>query len=283
MNALCYKIVFSKRLGTLVAVGEHTAGQGKAAGTGVRTAVFPSSSAASADNFVDLLKAAFASVALTFVTVGVATAAGPAANTLPTGYSVNSGNVAISSSATANNATMVIKQSTDKASVNWNSFSIGSGAAVNVQQNSASSVLLNRVVGNDPSQIFGKLTANGQVILINPNGVVFGKGGSVTASAFTASTFGMTDADFQAGKHQFSRNGSTAGVTVEQGATINTTAPGGYVALLGASVNNQGEIHTHKGAVVMAAGESVALPTALTDSVGVPLSNKVRLELAPQP
>ena len=199
MNALCYKIVFSKRLGTLVAVGEHTAGQGKAAGTGVRTVVFPSSSAASADNFVGLLKSVFASVALSFVTVGYATAAGPAVNTLPTGYSVNSGNVAISSTSSATNAAMNIKQTSDKASVNWNSFSIGSGAKVDVVQNNANSVLLNRVVGNDPSQIFGKLNANGQVILINPNGVVFGKGGSVTASAFTASTFGLSDQNFANG------------------------------------------------------------------------------------
>lgn len=277
MNALCYKIVFSKRLGALVAVGEHTAGQGKAAGTGVRTAVYPSSAVgATAGEFVGSLKAVFASVALTCFTA-TSIAAGPAANTLPTGAQVTTGNVAIST----NGATMNILQSTDKASVNWNSFSIGSGAAVNVHQNSASSVLLNRVVGNDPSQIFGKLTANGQVILINPNGVVFGKGGSVTASTFTASTFGMTDADFQNGKYKFNRNGSTAGVTVENGADIHTATPGGYVALIGASVNNQGEIHTQQGAVVMAAGESVALPTALTDSVGVPLSSKVRLELAP--
>jgi filamentous hemagglutinin family protein len=277
MNALCYKIVFSKRLGSLVAVGEHTAGQGKAAGTGVRTVVYPSSSAASADNFVGLLKSVFASVALSFVTVGYATAAGPAVNTLPTGAQVKTGNVAISATGT----TMNINQTTDKASVNWNSFSIGKDAKVNVVQNSAKSVLLNRVVGNDPSQIFGKLTAKGQVILINPNGVVFGKDGSVTASAFTASTFGMTDADFLAGKHKFSRNGSTAGVTVENGATINTTAPGGYVALIGASVDNQGAITTKEGAVVLAAGESVALPAAMTDSVGIPLSSKVRLELAP--
>jgi filamentous hemagglutinin family protein len=277
MNALCYKIVFSKRLGALVAVGEHTAGQGKAAGTGVRTAVCPSYAVgATAGEFVGSLKAVFASVALTCFTA-TTIAAGPAANTLPTGAQVTTGNVAIST----NGATMNILQSTDKASVNWNSFSIGSGAAVNVQQNSASSVLLNRVVGNDPSQIFGKLTANGQVILINPNGVVFGKGGSVTASSFTASTFGMTEEDFKKGKHKFTRNGSTAGVTVEEGATINTTIPGGYVALIGSTVNNQGKISTQGGAVVLAAGESVAMPAALTDSVGVPLSSKVRLELAP--
>ena len=273
MNALCYKIVFSKRLGALVAVGEHTAGQGKAAGTGVRAVVFPNALAASAGNFVGLLKSIAASVALTFITAGTASAAGPAANTLPTGYSVNSGNVAISSTSSATNAAMTIKQTTDKASVNWQSFSIGSSAAVNVQQNNANSVLLNRVVGNDPSQIFGKLNANGQVILINPNGVVFGKGGSVTASAFTASTFGLSDQDFANGKYNYARNGITAGVTVEDGATINTTAPAGYVALIGASVDNQGTIGTREGAVVLAAGENAAL--------SVPLNGKVRLELRP--
>ena len=281
MNALCYKIVFSKHLGALVAVGEHTTGQGKAAGTGVRTAVYPSSTGSSPSNFVGLLKSISASVALSFVTTGMATAAGPAVNTLPTAYSINSGNVAISSTSSATNAAMTIKQTTDKASVNWQSFSIGSGAAVNIQQNSSNSVLLNRVVGNDPSQIFGKLTANGQVILINPNGVVFGKGGSVTASAFTASTFGLSDQDFANGKYNYTRNGSNTGVTVEDGATISTTAPAGYVALIGASVDNQGNISTKQGAVVLAAGESVALPTAMTDNISVPLSGKVRLELLP--
>lgn len=278
MNALCYKVIFSKRLGALVAVGENATSQGKSAsGAGNRSVEVPLSQGGAAGGyFVGTLKVLFTSSVLACMATTHSFAA-PAANTLPTGYSVNSGNVAVSTAG----ANMTIKQNTDKASINWQSFSIGSAASVNIQQNSASSVLLNRVVGNDPSQIFGKLTANGQVILINPNGIVFGKGGSVVASAFTASTFGMTDTDFQNGKYKFNRNGSTAGVTVENGASIQTTTPGGYVALLGASVNNQGEIHTQQAAVVMASGESVALPSTLTDSVGVPLSGKVRLELTP--
>ncbi len=278
MNALCYKVIFSKRLGALVAVGENATSRGKSAsGAANRSVEVPLSQGGTAGGyFVGTLKVLFTSSVLACMATTHSFAA-PAANTLPTGYSVNSGNVAVSTAG----ANMTIKQNTDKASINWQSFSIGSAASVNIQQNSASSVLLNRVVGNDPSQIFGKLTANGQVILINPNGIVFGKGGSVVASAFTASTFGMTDTDFQNGKYKFNRNGSTAGVTVENGASIQTTTPGGYVALLGASVNNQGEIHTQQGAVVMASGESVALPSTLTDSVGVPLSGKVRLELTP--
>ena len=281
MNALCYKIVFSKRLGTLVAVGEHTVGQGKtASGSGVRNVV-----SGAIRSFIGALNAVFAAVALTFLTASftasVSQAAGPAATALPTGASVNSGNVAISSTSSSSAATMTITQASDKASVNWQSFNIGSAARVNVQQNSANSVLLNRVVGNDPSQIFGKLSANGQVILINPNGIVFGSGGSVSASAFTASTFGVSEQDFASGKYKYNRSASTAGITIEEGATLNATAPGGYIALIGASVDNQGRISTQQGAVVMAAGENIALPAGLTDNISVPLSGKVRLELLP--
>jgi len=281
MNALCYKIVFSKRLGTLVAVGEHTVGQGKtASGSGVRSVVNGAIS-----SFIGALSAAFAAVALTFltasVTASVGFAAAPAANALPSGASVNSGSVAINSTSSSNAAVMNITQTTDKASVNWQSFNIGSAARVNVQQNSASSVLLNRVVGNDPSQIFGKLSANGQIVLVNPNGIVFGSGGSVTASAFTASAFGINEQDFASGKYKYTRNGSTSGVTVQDGATLNATAPGGYIALIGASVDNQGRISTKQGAVVLAAGESITLPAGLTNNISVPLSGKVRLELLP--
>jgi filamentous hemagglutinin family protein len=269
MNALCYKIVFSKRLGTLVAVGEHTSGQGKtASGTGTRSLSLPLLSST--------LKTSALAVALG-VLANSAYAAGPATSALPTGASVNSGNVAISTQGAA----MTIQQSSGKASVNWNSFNIGSAAAVNITQPSANSVLLNRVVGVDPSQIFGKLSANGQVVLINPNGVVFGQGGSVTASAFTASTFGLSDDDFSKGKYNYTRNGSTAGVTVQNGSSLNATAAGGYVALIGASVNNEGTISTKQGSAILAAGESAVLPSALTDNVSVPLSGKVRLELAP--
>jgi filamentous hemagglutinin family protein len=283
MNAGCYKIVFSKRLGALVAVGEHTLGQGKAAGTGIRSGLAANQGLGFGGlGFVGLLKAGVASVAIALLSTGTATAAGLAPNALPTtalptGAVVNAGKVAISTQGAA----MTIQQTSDKASVNWNAFNIGSGASVNVQQNSVNSVLLNRVVGNDPSQILGKLTANGQVVLVNPNGIVFGKDGSVAASAFTASTFGISEQDFANGKYHYTRNSSTAAVTVENGASLSATAPGGYVALIGASVDNQGAISTQGGSVVMVAGEKAALPETLTSNVSVPLSGKVRLELLP--
>lgn len=278
MNLNCYKIVFSKRLGMLVAVGEHTSSTGKAAsGQGCRGSVV-------VDGFVGALRFTFASVALACLSLGNTQAqSSPIISTaLPQGASVSTGSATISTQGAA----MAITQSTDKASINWQSFNIGSAASVNIAQPRANSVLLNRVVGNDPSQILGQLKANGQVILLNPNGVLFGKDGSVTASSFTASTFALSDADFMAGYYKYNRNGSTAAV-VNQG-KIETSA-GGFVALIGATVTNEGTIRAPQGDVVMAAAESVTLPEELVkpqpvttpNSVSVRMSKRVRLELDP--
>ena len=130
-------------------------------------------------------------------------AAGPAANALPTGAAVAQGKVTVSQSGN----TMTLNQTTDKAVVNFQSFDIGSSAKVNIVQPSSTSVQLDRVTGNSPSQIMGQLSSNGQVVLVNPNGIVVGKDGSVSASAFTASTLGISDADFMAGNYNFKGNG----------------------------------------------------------------------------
>lgn len=264
MNANCYKIIFSKRLGALVAVGENATSSSKtASGEGARHVM--------------------AGLMLTCMIAGNTYAqSNVAANSLPQGGTVSSGAAAIS----ANSAQMTIKQHTDKASISWNSFNIGSSAAVNIIQPNAQSVLLNRVTGNDPSQIFGKLSANGQVILLNPNGIVFGNNGSVTASSFTASTFGLTDSNFDQNIYKYSRNGSTSAV-VNQGKI--QVAAGNFVALIGATVTNEGQIIAPQSHVIMAAAETVTLPpnTRLTasqpspNSIGVALSQKVRLELEP--
>ena len=278
MNALSYKVIFSKRLGTLVAVGEHTSSSGKSGSGQASRAVITSF----ADGFVGGLRYTFASVALACLTMGVTSAQSTlpkiSSTALPQGGSVNSGSIAISSSGTQ----MALLQTTDKASVNWQSFNIGSSASVNIVQPSASAVLLNRVVGNDPSQILGKLSANGQVILLNPNGIAFGKDGSVTASSFTASTFALSEQDFAASVYKYQRNGSTAQV-VNQG-SIQTQA-GGFVALVGATVSNEGKITAPQGDVVLAAAESVTLPAAAPTptpaNVSVRMSKRVRLEVAP--
>ena len=242
MNAHFHKIIFSQRLGTLIAVGEQACAQGKSAsGEGVRSAV----------------------VATAVLLGGLNSAWALDASALPSGHQVAAGEVQVTSSG----AQMDIQQSSNKAVLNWQSFNVGSGAKVNVVQPSSSAALLNRVVGNEMSQIHGQINANGQVVLVNPNGVLVGSSGAITASAFTATTFGISDADFEAGNLRFTRNGSSAGVS-NQG-SIDTD--GGYVALIGASVSNSGTITTNGGNAMLGAG----------DAVSIPLAGNIRLELDP--
>ena len=91
----------------------------------------------------------------------------PAAQVLPTGGQLRAGQANISTSG----ANMVVQQSTPLAAINWQTFNLGKDAQLQFQQPGATSVTLNRVIGTDPSQIFGRITANGQVILTNPAGV----------------------------------------------------------------------------------------------------------------
>jgi filamentous hemagglutinin family protein len=257
MNAKCFKTVFSERLGCLVAVGEHACSQGKSSGVSAfGGAAFVASVLASAGVFMGAL-------VLSQVFVGLAWAQ-PAANALPTGAAVVQGAASLAQSANK----LHITQASQRAAINWQSFDIGASAKVNVVQPNAQAVLLNRVVGQSPSQIFGKLQANGHVILVNRNGVLFGKDGSVNAASFTASTLGITDANFMAGNMLYERNGSTAGV-VNQGEI--EVSPGGYVALLGASVNNEGKIIAPKGGVALGAAETIKVP--------VTGSGRIKLEL----
>ncbi|WP_027937654.1 YDG domain-containing protein [Anaeroarcus burkinensis] len=172
----------------------------------------------------------------------------------PTDGQVVAGKAAIAS----NGATMTITQQTDKAAINWRSFSIASGEKVQILQPGASSVLLNRVVGNNASSIYGTLSANGQVFLINPNGVLFAPGSQVNVGGLVASTRDLTNANFLAGKYAFSGDSSAA--VVNEGTL--TAADGGYVALLGAQAKNNGIIVAKQGTVALGAGQAVTLDLA---------------------
>src|SRR5205814_1821422 len=147
-----------------------------------------------------------------------------------------------------------VDQGTNKAILQWDNFSIGSSAWVNFSQPSASSVALNRVTGTNPSEIFGRLTANGQVFLTNPNGVLFGPSASVDVGGLFATTLSISDADFLAGRYNFVNNGG-AGTVVNQG----VITANGYAALAGPQVRNEGIIVAHAGTVALAAGDRVSL------------------------
>ena len=66
-----------------------------------------------------------------------------------------------------------VTQSSQRAAIDWTSYDVGSGHTVIYQQPNASSITLNRVTGPDPSQIAGRIQANGQVAIVNGSGVVF--------------------------------------------------------------------------------------------------------------
>jgi filamentous hemagglutinin family protein len=177
----------------------------------------------------------------------------------PTGYAAPTGGVVAAGAAgvTTSGAKTTITQTTQNAAINWQSFGIAAGETVQFAQPNSNSVALNRVLGSDPSAIFGNLSANGKVFLINPNGVLFGNGSNVNVGGLVASTLGMTDANFMAGQYKFSNPGN--GTVVNEG-TIR--ADGGYVALIGTSVSNQGIISARLGSVALAAGNAVTLDVA---------------------
>lgn len=171
----------------------------------------------------------------------------------PTGGQISAGSGSITQAAT----TTTINQSNQKLAINWNSFNIAANETVNFVQPNRSAIALNRVLGTDGTQILGQLNANGQVFILNPNGVLFGKGAQVNVGGLVASTLQLSDSDFLAGKYSFSGHG---GKVINEG-TINA-ADGGYVALIGNQVNNQGTIVAKLGTVALAAGQQVSLDFA---------------------
>jgi filamentous hemagglutinin family protein len=188
--------------------------------------------------------------------LAIALAFGPVslALALPTGEQVAAGQVSVGR---PNAGNMVIQQGTPSAIVNWNSFSIGGAEAVRIQQPSASSVILNRVLGNSPSDIYGQLSANGKVFLVNPNGVLFGRSASVDVGSLVASTLSIRNEDFLAGRYTF----TGAGRSVVNHGSI-TAAERGTVALLGGSVRSDGTIVATLGTAALAAGGQITLDLA---------------------
>ena len=173
----------------------------------------------------------------------------------PTGGTVTSGSAVISTPS-ANNTT--ITQSTNRVGIDWQSFSINTNQSVVFVQPSATSIALNRIVGNDPSGIYGSLKANGQVYLLNSNGVYFSPTARVDTAALLATTLSMSNDDFMAGRLLLTAPaGSGLGEVVNQGTIV--AAPYGYVILAGNRVSNEGQISAPGGTVGLAAGSRVVI------------------------
>lgn len=171
----------------------------------------------------------------------------------PAGGQIASGSGSITQQGTVTS----INQASDKLAVNWQSFNIAANEKVQFIQPSTSAIALNRILGNNPSQIYGQLSANGKVFLTNPNGILFGAGAQVNVGGLVAASQQITDADFLAGRYIFS---GESGQVINQGNI--QAAERGYVALLAPAVRNEGIIAARLGSVAIGSGKQATLDFA---------------------
>ena len=193
----------------------------------------------------------------------------PAPNARPLGGTVVGGAASISN--TANNT--AINQSTQRAAVNWNSFNVGSQQSVTFNQPNVSAVTLNRVTGPDPSQIAGRIDANGQIILMNQSGVTFFKGTQVNANGLMVTAAGISNQNFMAGAMIFDQPGNPNAKIDNQGSI--TVKQAGLAALVAPQVANSGAITAQLGHVVLAGAKTATLDLYGDGLLSLDVTNQV--------
>ncbi|MFI4957273.1 MAG: filamentous hemagglutinin N-terminal domain-containing protein, partial [Gammaproteobacteria bacterium] len=178
------------------------------------------------------------------VSICLLTAASPALAG-PTGGSVAAGSARIQN----NGSSTVITQTTGRAVINWKDFSLGTNESVKFVDPSSSSVTLNRVTGGNTSQILGSISSNGQVFIVNPAGIVFGKTATVDVAGLLATTANITNSDFMKGNYHFTDAPAGSSVINEGSITIHDAGLG---ALVAPHVRNTGFIQATLGRVALA-------------------------------
>ncbi|HIJ90694.1 MAG: filamentous hemagglutinin N-terminal domain-containing protein, partial [Desulfobulbaceae bacterium] len=174
----------------------------------------------------------------------------------PTGEQVITGSATITR---PNTVTTQINQQTQKAIIDWQNFSIGQQEQVRFLQPGTSSITLNRVLGNDPSRIFGSLSANGQVFLVNPSGVLFAPTSQVNVHGLLATTHNISNDDFMAGRYLFAhKDDQLNGTEVINQGTLQA-GENGYIVLAGDYAANAGVIQARLGQVALASGNRFTL------------------------
>ncbi|WP_159435506.1 filamentous hemagglutinin N-terminal domain-containing protein [Ectothiorhodosinus mongolicus] len=187
--------------------------------------------------------------------------------TLPTGGQIMQGVGAITQSGNR----VDVLQDSQRMVTHWQTFNVGRDAHVHFNQPNANAIVLNRVLSGNASAIHGRITADGQVALINPAGVFFSGTARVDVGGLIASTQNLSDSDFMSGQFQFS--GAGAGAAVINHGQIHVRS-GGYVALVGATINNAGEIMAPGGTVALAAADQVRLEISGNSLIGVRLDGE---------
>lgn len=258
-----YRLVWNDLINAFVAVSELTKGRGKKTSTirshfraGAVGCGEPANRIAPLDTRIDAVRTSPHPTWLLplFFAATFAQAADPLpATALPTGAQLAAGQASVAQTG----ARMDITQSSERAILNWQSFNIGQSAHVNFNQPSASAVTLNRVVGGDPSQILGRITANGQVFLSNPNGIYFGKNAQIDVAGLVATTHNIRDQDFMAGRNDFTIPGKPGASVINEGNI--RIADTGIAAFVAPSVANRGVIAAKLGKIQLAAANAFTL------------------------
>lgn len=201
------------------------------------------------------LKRAISTTALTHLSLVLALASMPAvvAHANPEGGVVVGGSADIVS----NGAKLDIHQHTESAVIDWRSFNIEPNEHTQFYQPSSSALALNRVNSPDPSYILGRLSANGNIILINPNGVFFGAGSRVDVNGLVASTADTTNDNFMAGAMKFDIAGNQNAAIINEGHI--TAGEEGLVGFVAPYVANHGVIEAKMGRVHLAGGDTATV------------------------
>ena len=247
MNKKAYRLIFSKSRGMLIAVAEIVMGHVKG------------STPTSAPQVADL-HSVFTLFSLKAIALSACLLLGSAvevvhAQALPTGGNVVGGAASI---AQANANKMVVTQTTSKAVINWNTFNVGSGNTLQFVQPSVSSQVLNRVVGvSGPSQILGTLTANGQVFIVNSQGIVFGNGAMVNVGSLLAATRDISPSAFMVGGPLTFSGGSNTNALISNDGSL--TASSGFIVLAADQIRNTGSLTAQGGQIMLTAGDQATL------------------------
>ncbi|MBL4797346.1 MAG: filamentous hemagglutinin N-terminal domain-containing protein, partial [Oleispira sp.] len=207
-------------------------------------------------------KTLFTSILLANALLGASSFAGPQ------GGNITHGSGSIGSQGN----TTTILQNSNQLIIDWNSFNVNSNETVNFNQPGASSVALNNILQYDASRINGQINANGQVILINPRGLIFGSGAQINTAGLIVSSLSIAKKAFLNGEFAFKDLDDTQGVIINNGAIH---ASSGGVTLLGESVINNGIIQAELGYINLAAGKQAFLSFDEQGFLGVKIDQDV--------
>ncbi len=182
-----------------------------------------------------------------------------AAETLAGIQSVPHGSAEVTTTGNVRTVTTTNGVGTSRSVINWNRFGVPYGTTTHFAQPNAASLSINRVIGTNPSAIYGTLSSNGRLVLVNPAGITVGAGALVDTAGFTASTLRMTEQDAIAGRLFFGGEpGSPPGPLTVNGRVIGR---GGDVVLIGkdVTVGSSAVVKALDGSVIVAAGESAEI------------------------